>query len=282
MEGGSPRHDEWQALEKIGRYAEVELAKEENAPIDPEDFAEIYRTDFDRRDVNVEVSKNENSSWRALQGMLVSTAELNNTFGEGYIRNSSNFDKKRNKVDLIAEYENEKGAASYLGVEVADGTNFSRKFAEIFEGIKEGDLTDVKYFQSGMDPDKKMKLGNIPRVIVGAGNETIVDAGSAWLDGDRTERKLDTHYLQYQTLVESQMQLDAFSKYARKVGRVDLVKTLEAMHSRISDALGDLVERNGKIPMKDLEKDKIFERLKEDLALEFQRVQGGGGERLAA
>ncbi len=261
-------------MEKIARYAEIDLEKSGNMPVNPRDFAEIYRTDFNPRDVDVAFPGAENSKRKALHEMLASTAELNLSLGDAFVRNTANYDKSKNHVDLVAEYPEGEDASSYLGVEVASGGDVSRKFADIFEGIARGELADVKYFHSN-ESDKKLKLGNIPRVIIAADVDTIYGAGSDLLDGEKTGRDYADHYLHYQTLVEVEMQLDAFAKYARKTGRVDLAKGLDAMHAKITEALNEKIERSGEIPQKDLEKDKAFTQLRESLALELSRAEKG-------
>ena len=71
------------------------------------------------------------------------------------------------------------------------------------------------------------------------------------------------------------MQLTAFTKYARKMGRVDIAKTLDEMHAKIAEALNEKTERSGEIPQKDLEKDKAFMQLREALVLELSRAEKG-------
>ncbi len=271
-EGG--RSEKEQAMEKISRYAEVDLEKSGNMPIDPRGFVELYRTDFDPKDVNVSFPGAENRERKALHDMLAATSELNLSFGNAFVRNTSNYDKSRNHVDLVAEYPEGENDSSYLGVEVAGGGDMSRKFADILEGIGRGQLADVKYFHSN-ETDKKLKLGNIPRVLVAADMDTIYGAGSDLLDGDTTGRDYADHYLHYETLVEAEMQLSAFAKHARKMGRVDIAKTLDEMHAKIAEALNEKIERSGEIPQKDLEKDRAFMQLRDTLALELSRVEKG-------
>lgn len=269
-EGATP--DKEQAMEKISRFAEIELEESGNTPINPQDFAGEYRSDYDPKDATVEFPGAENLTRKALHDMLAATAEKNESFGKAFVRNTSNFDKKKNKVDMVAEYTEDENASLHMGIEIGSG-DFGRKFAEIFEGIAAGELSDVKYFRPENN-DKKIKLGNIPRVVVAAGRDTVYDAGSDLLDGEKTGKNLSDHYLQYLTLVEAEMQLRLFAKYARKMGRVDSAKTLDAMHLKIETALNEKIKKSGPVPKKDLEKDRMFVQMRLDLAKEFARVHG--------
>lgn len=170
----------------------------------------------------------------------------------------SRYDDIANGVDGIVEFEREGGGSSHLALAV-DVTDSEKKMAEKFEkvrrSIQEGSLSEVKYFKS---KNFRGELSGVPRVVVGAGRETVgniaelllrfrrlrttVTAGRrsaeeptameqrAAQDLVRVRQEVATHPLQGMLLTEVKTQLGSFQKFALKAGK-------DAMAARYAEVL---------------------------------------------
>lgn len=285
-EGGvSPQFEEQQAIDKAALKAE-EILKE--TAIDPEQFADVYRVDQVREDGRMQPRDAESPLYKYKQillGMLQDRAEDDDLWGpRSYVRTASAFDSSRNHIDQIVEFvdplsdEDIKGGGkdfSYLalGVEVANTADFTKKFEALREKIESGDLSEVKYYdseESGVHGPKR----ELPHVVIGAAKETVHEVGSLWLDNPKA---LGHHHIQHQILVEAELQLETFIAHAKRVGNVKVATVLEKALGKVQATLQD----KGDIPRKDIEKDFIFRRLREDLHRVFADVSSTGREEAA-
>lgn len=152
----------------------------------------------------------------------------------------SRYDDIVNGIDIIVGFDEEE-MHSHLGlaVDVTESTRgVERKFHKIRESIENGELSQVKYFDSDYFHGA---LRQVPRVTIGADRTALrevadlllyfkmrkkrpVDtqtvskeiAGSLTTRFKEVREKLETHHLQFQILLEIVAQLEVFREYAEK------------------------------------------------------------------
>ncbi|MEK7630021.1 MAG: hypothetical protein AAB432_01385 [Patescibacteria group bacterium] len=145
-------------------------------------------------------------------------AELSNWFGpDAFTIKTSRFDDIKNGVDTVVEFEETETTPEYLAlaIDVTFSAETTEKFERIKKEIKNGELTEVKYFRSEHTEPKKLK--KIPRVVIGAEAKTVKELGDLWLEGEN--KALGKHWIQFQILDEIIAQLKGFGDYARLIGK---------------------------------------------------------------
>ncbi|MGC9603005.1 MAG: hypothetical protein ABSF47_00860 [Minisyncoccia bacterium] len=152
-------------------------------------------------------------------------SEAGNLFGgDASAVNASRFDKIKNGVDTVVEFEKEpQTVPSYLalGIDVTLSTDtVEQQFNRVKQEIESGQLTQVKYFVSKNTPPQK--LPHIPRVIIGAEAKTIRELGELWLAGDK--KALGNHWIQLQILEEAVIELKTFRRHAENLGKKEIVE----------------------------------------------------------
>lgn len=206
--------------ERIRRF------NDENAP---EDTMHHMRGELFEAIVNSQI---EESDWMGADADVIVT---------------SRYDDIKNGVDGIVEFEREGGGSAHLALAV-DVTDSEKKMAEKFERVKEsirsGSLSEIKYFKS---KNFRGELSGVPRVVVGAGRETIRNiaelllrfrrlrntvAASHGRKGEgptaadehaarelaQVRREVAVHPLQGMLLGEVRAQLESFGAFARAAG----------------------------------------------------------------
>jgi hypothetical protein len=231
---------EMQTLEKA--MNKIEERKTSLNEIDMNNFEDLYERKFIEIDLDYVKDKEEEFEEDRVRGkekeeMRVRVMEaitifyLSRWLGENVsARKSSRYDDIRNKVDAIAEINEEsRKEILALAVDVAHvdrgfdrqgnpGRNITKKLAKIKEEIAQGKLSMIKYYESA-DGKTRKKLTRIPRVVIGADKETLGELAELWVEN---EEKLAHHPIQYQIVDEIIQQLETFSQYAQKIGRTNL------------------------------------------------------------
>jgi hypothetical protein len=165
----------------------------------------------------------------------------------------SEYDDYVNYVDTIIEFERP-GHISHLALGV-DITNSAEKEDQKFDGIKrsiqEGRLSAVEYFKSA---HLTGRLDKVPQVIIGADAKTRTEVMELMLqykvlkentsnsparheEFKKVREKLERHPLQFKILYLIQAQLEAFSAYARKLGKEDIALIYENTNQIIKGIL---------------------------------------------
>lgn len=158
---------------------------------------------------------------KILEAMMFEMQQ-HNWFGEdAEIVLTSEFDDYLRGTDLVLEYEKE-GKVFRLAVDVSmcGGTerDIAGKRENIREGIEEGRLTALKYFQSEKDSAKKGAIYEIPKVIIGMTTEDMQELSKILVQKLKQEKgssqELSQSPVQIKLLREIKKQLEEEIQYA--------------------------------------------------------------------
>jgi len=236
---------ETQMLEKA--MNKIEERKTLLNEISMDDFEDLYEKKFIEIDLEYVKDKEEEFREDRIPGKekeetrgrvmeAITIFYLSRWLGENVsVRKSSRYDDIRNKIDAIAEIDEEPCkeilALAVDVVHVERGfdsknnpvRNITKKLAKIKEEIAQGKLSMIKYYESA-DGKTRKKLTLIPRVVIGADKETLCELVELWTED---EEKLLRHPIQYQIVDAVIQQLETFRQYAQKIGRDDLSTILQ-------------------------------------------------------
>lgn len=205
--------------------------------IDPKSFIHPYGEDSVQADIALaqkqkakyETAEPHKKYADVMEAVLYEQIELNDWFGpDARTIKTSLYDDYVNHVDFIVEFKEAARALSHLGIaiDVTFGTvAMQTKFDKIRSEIRSGKLTEVKYFESERSPHKGL-YQKLPRVVIGAEREHIIELAAIWLDPKRKKEFID-HPIQNVLLQEIVSQLDHFRKFARAVGQENLIPIFE-------------------------------------------------------
>jgi citrate lyase gamma subunit len=198
----------------IGTYTEEEMEK---------DIKYVKRRELDFQKQATPEKKELRKISTVLEAIINEQVEMAEWFGDNvYTLPSSRYDDIANGVDTIVEFDTreEKPPRLALAIDVALGSEIDEKFDDIKEEIEEGVLSEVKYFQSQVNPDDKGKLEKIPRVVVALGKKRTLDLTNLWLQGDNNA--LAKHLAQFHILAQVRTQLAIFKKFATEIDKPEL------------------------------------------------------------
>lgn len=183
----------------------------------------------------------------------------------------SEYDDFRNGVDSIVEFDREEGGSSHLAlaIDVTESPmQMLEKFKKIKVSIESGALSQVKYFKS---KNFRGELNYVPRVVVGAGRETVEGIAhlilqfkrlQATVARNRRENKeasvsqkateelakvrqeIAGHPLQGMLLAEIKAQLESFRDYAHSIKKdamADHYSQVLALIDAVTEAKGKAV-----------------------------------------
>ncbi|NCS71851.1 MAG: hypothetical protein GW775_01115 [Candidatus Magasanikbacteria bacterium] len=139
---------------------------------------------------------------------------------------TAKYDDIANGVDCIADIQQGLGNVhAGIAFDVTEGvTNLEKKLSRVRKEINEGNLAQVKYFQSE-DGSFVGTLKNIPRLIVAIDRKIVDDLAEKWMNGKNNE--LANHFVQRMILDQILTQLDQFQLYAEQIGQEKIVRILE-------------------------------------------------------
>jgi len=173
-------------------------------------------------------------------------AENADWFG-GYVVKTLEYDDRVNGVDFVIEWESKKGTVR-LGVDVTV-SQLERVQTEIRKSINDlgdGHLSNVKYFRSEVDVDeetgenKKLRLSNIPKVVIHLDKETIDDLCRLALRVVAKEkganRELERTDVATRFLSEMRDQLDGQFEYLEEMKKEKFIKLYNLLKKRILSA----------------------------------------------
>ncbi len=177
---------------------------------------------------------------RILEAILLEQVELSNWFGENATTiKTSDFDDIRNGVDMIVRYGSSEVTmpANFLGLGVdvtfsPKGTE--EKLEEIFSGVYDGKLSQIKYFLSEED-DFRGERSNVPLIVLGIEKATLEKIGILWAKKDN--KALAIHPAQHMLLSQAQMQLSAMRGMAQKRGHANIIRSISGPLSIIQTEL---------------------------------------------
>lgn len=245
-------------------------------PIDPKDFQDIYGSvDADIALVEKKEKKfaeqakmdslearNRRKIAAIFEAVIFEQIEQSNWFGETAVTiQTSRYDDIVNGVDTIVEFDEEENSSHLaLALDVTTAISFSEKFKRIKEGIEREELAKIKYFRSDALNFRGEK-SKIPHVVIGADRGTVFDVIGAWMRGDK--KSLAAHPVQIKIIEEVRIQLEAFRRYAKSIGREDIVriygKTLRIIDKIVSEK--GITEEDA---AKAAEKDTFFQAIRDN------------------
>ncbi len=173
---------------------------------------------------------------------------------------TSKYDDYKNRIDIVAEFQESNNFVSYLGlaIDVTTSCDLWKKFRRIKKEIERGRLAKVKYFRSDY-LNFRGELSQLPRVIIGAECQTVLNLADLWVE--KRKKELGEHFIQFQILEEILLQAETFEKYAQKIKYPEITKSYHHVKLLIE---GILKEKNSLLRATK-KRDKVFEAIKEYL-----------------
>lgn len=216
--------------------------------IDIEEFEGVYTKEEIQRDRHSVEKKRGNldpsdpSLQRAqiLEALLAEQIELSEWFGEDVLTIiPAEYDDLYHGVDITAEFQIDR-TLKYLGLGIditSSPGSVAKKIEKVKDHIRDGSLTEMKYFTSERLPDFHGRMANIPNTIIGTDVRTIRELCTLWLTvykakhPDRklnreeikeikekareAQQKLAQHRIQVLLLTQIRDQLIIYRDYAR-------------------------------------------------------------------
>jgi hypothetical protein len=186
-------------------YSKEEIERDEAQVADLEKkFAATGTTERERRDKKFAT---------VVEAFFFDMASRNGWLGaDAEVLPSSKYDDYVNGVDCFAGYKRG-GMAAFLAMAI-DATWSSHpdsKFNRIREGLIRGKLGKMKYPQADGKPQRGRE---VPRVVVGASEQTLREVIKLWTEGN--DEALKNHPIQVLFLQEIVDQLEAFKTFSER------------------------------------------------------------------
>lgn len=185
-----------------------------------EDFEDVYsESELEQDKIKLEEQKlqEKESHERTLilEAILGHHIEQSNWFGpDCSAAFASEYDDRFNKTDLVLEF-NQGDKVIRLAVDVTTAETpkvLEKKRIKIKEDIEKGKLTNLKYFISEAESEKKGKLFGLPRVIISVNKEGVKTLSEMTLELKKSE--LAQAPVQLELLEEIKMQLEKQIEYS--------------------------------------------------------------------
>lgn len=163
-----------------------------------------------------------------LEAIIDDQIEMSDWLGPNvYTHPASRLDDIKHGVDTVLEIEREEGAAFLaLGIDVTHSAqSVPEKLKKIKREIELGEMATIEYFESETQ-DIRGRMDNIPRVVVCADKETLLNLARSWMDGTM-KKEMGEHPVQLQIIDEIIMQLETYCAYASSLGKTKLVQKYE-------------------------------------------------------
>lgn len=133
---------------------------------------------------------------------------------------TSKYDDYINGIDMLVEFREER-SASHLGLSAdvtfsGDPRIIAKKFAHLRAKIKEGVLSQIKYFHSDRT-NFDGQLSKVPEVVIGVGRRMVEELGNLWVDGKN--KALAEHRAGVMILWQMEAELKVFAGYAKSIGQ---------------------------------------------------------------
>ncbi len=251
------------------------LAGQEDEQIREENFVDLYGEETIRSDrsyvermreqfvQDAAIEGNDREGFelaKVLEGIINHQLEQNEWMGpEVTTRQASDYDDIANGVDMIAEMEHS-DATQHLAIalDATYGIHLEKKMERIRNEINEGTLTAVKYFEDS-EGNFRGELKRVPRVVVGADHDTILNLIQLWVENKNKE--LASHPIQLQILDEVYMQLKIFAQYAEKVDQPEVVKIYQRQARIVKRIMADKKELREKVGTAYERDDRVFKEI---------------------
>lgn len=254
----------YKKAERILKNGEIQLDDfadlygEENVARDKEEVARLER-EFEKS-ATPDQERTLHLS-RTFEAIFHIHAELSEWLGPNAATlKASKFDDIKNGIDSIAEFVEEDRSAMHLAlaIDVTFSQDLANKFNRIKKEIDNGELPKVKYFTSET-LNFRGELSNVPRVVIGADARTVQKLAELWLEKDMDALGKDA--VQFQILEEIVHELEAFGRYAERIGKPELVET----YARTAALVRGILAAKNKGLEDSGERDRVFEAIHDEL-----------------
>ncbi len=225
-----------------------------------DDFDDIYslaEIDKDKERLAKQKEKEQKETHERaliLEAILADQIEKSNWFGENCCTVlASNYDDRFSHTDLILEF-NQKEKIVRLAVDITMAENpeiLETKRTYIKEDIEKGQLTNLKYFASEIDPNIKGRILGIPRIIIGV-DKGLIHKLSGMIVSKKT-KKLAEDAIQLNLLKAIKSQLENEIKYAKLYFRKNIKKRISVAnrHQEVLKIINQVLEQKEKALSKD-------------------------------
>ena len=156
---------------------------------------------------------------------------------------ASRFDDIVNGVDSIARIQREGEGDTHLGlaIDVTFSSHITDKLDRIKDDVKNGTLTQIKYFASPNpeDPKEHTYMGSlkVPRVVIGIEKKAVYDLMKQWMDNNKKE--LAQNPIQHVIASEVVEQLSFFERYARSRNQPAIAAVYKQVRSVVERSLAE-------------------------------------------
>ena len=161
------------------------------------------------------------------EAIIHEQTELSDWLGpEASTVSTSRYDDIAHGTDTIVRFQREDEADAHLGlaIDVTFSPDIRKKLDDVKEGIKHGNLTEIKYFAlpDPENPDEYISMGRlkVPRVVIGISKESVDNLAELWVEKEK--KILAKHPIQHVVAREILDQLTIFEHYARSRNRSEI------------------------------------------------------------
>jgi hypothetical protein len=209
------------------------------------------------------------------EAIVIDEAESSEWLGSGAILYpASQYDDFMNGVDAVAEFKKEENESDFLALAMdvtfsSDIENIEKKINRVLKSVKDGVLTSLKYFVDENGNQSKME---VPRVVIGAEAAMVGELMQLWnmknsaIEENRKKAKstLGQHIFQTKMLLEIEMQLKGYGKFAKDHGQPEIADLYENALRIIEDVIEEkreLIENH----RTQIENDQVFQLIKKSV-----------------
>lgn len=268
--------------------------------IDIEEFEGVYTKEEIQRDRHSVEKKRGNldpsdpSLQRAqiLEALLAEQIELSEWFGEDVLTIiPAEYDDLYHGVDITAEFQIDR-TLKYLGLGIditSSPGSVAKKIEKVKDHIRDGSLTEMKYFTSERLPDFHGRMANIPNTIIGTDVRTIRELCTLWLTiykakhPDRklnreeveelkekareAQQKLARHRIQVLLLIQIRDQLVIYREYAQAHTVLDKKDDILEKYDNLIKLVGDTLAKKQLSKTDSIlnESDDVYRALKKEM-----------------
>ena len=250
----------------IPRFNDLRIDTEEFEGVYTKEEIERDRHSVEKKKGNLDPSDPSLQRAQILEALLAEQIELSEWFGEDVLTIvPSEYDDLYHGVDITAEFQIDR-TLKYLGLGIditSSPGSINKKVEKVKDHIRDGSLTEMKYFTSERLPDFHGRMANIPNTVIGTDVRTIRELCALWLTvykakhpagglnkeeiGELKEKareaqqKLARHRIQVLLLTQIRDQLIVYREYAQTYTVLDkrgeILEKYDNLIKLVSDTL---------------------------------------------
>jgi len=209
------------------------------------------------------------------EAIVIDEAESSEWLGSrAIVYSASEYDDFMNGVDAVAEFKNNENESDFLALAMdvtfsSDIENIEKKINRVLKSVKDGVLTPLKYFA---DEDGNQSKMEVPRVVIGADAEMVGELMKIWdmkSSANEENRKkakntLGQHIFQTKMLLEIEMQLKGYGKFAEDHGQQEIADLYENALKIIEEVIEEKKEMIESHRIQ-IENDQVFQLIKKSV-----------------